>query len=484
LRLLDLGTWSFWIDEAHTWRDATMPLHGEDGFLGSGRAMYPLAFLMVRGLLAAGWIGGDEASLRLPFALLGIATVPLLAFCGRRLVGNSAAVLAAVVCAVNPWHVYWSQNARGYAFVVFFACIAANRVGAYAVDHRRRDLLTALLAVAAGTLFHPTSAMQFAGIGAFLVLRRLATWSARTLVRVVAGIVVAGAALPFVAEWLPFQEFLRAKDDPSLMHFAQTTGYYFRPLLLLGGLGIVLSWQALGRSRAMLLACLAIVPFFVLVVIGGSIAKVTARYAICALPIWIWLASFACVHVGAAAASMRTRRRKFPVFAALPLPLLLLLESCLLLGDYYTTQFGQRARWREACEVAQQIAGDDPLRVLTVNQPTAVYYLHRDQWAKTEPERNPRAVVWAMLDWLVDADAGGSPLHEPGAANHLRWHRQQARLAGAHFVVIVTLPELEEMDADGAMWRALRQDFEIARHLPCWVGPKDESIYVFVPSRE
>ncbi|MCA8950147.1 MAG: hypothetical protein KDE27_11640, partial [Planctomycetes bacterium] len=32
LRLLDIGQWSFWVDEAHTYRDATMPLTGEHGF--------------------------------------------------------------------------------------------------------------------------------------------------------------------------------------------------------------------------------------------------------------------------------------------------------------------------------------------------------------------------------------------------------------------------------------------------------------------
>ena len=67
LRLFALGEWSLWIDEAHTWRDATMPLFSAprvDGFLDSNRQFYPLTFLWLRGLLALGW-GQDEVSLRL-----------------------------------------------------------------------------------------------------------------------------------------------------------------------------------------------------------------------------------------------------------------------------------------------------------------------------------------------------------------------------------------------------------------------------------
>ncbi|MEO6595689.1 MAG: hypothetical protein ABIP94_13130, partial [Planctomycetota bacterium] len=39
LRLWHLGEWSLWIDEAHTWRDAQLPL---ELFLREDRALYPL----------------------------------------------------------------------------------------------------------------------------------------------------------------------------------------------------------------------------------------------------------------------------------------------------------------------------------------------------------------------------------------------------------------------------------------------------------
>ena len=47
LRMYELGEWSMWVDEAHTWRDATMPLTGERGFMSEQRRYYPVPFLLL-----------------------------------------------------------------------------------------------------------------------------------------------------------------------------------------------------------------------------------------------------------------------------------------------------------------------------------------------------------------------------------------------------------------------------------------------------
>ena len=84
--------------------------------------------------------------------------------------------------------------------------------------------------------------------------------------------------------------FFTAKNDPSLLHFAQTTAYYYMPVVLLAAaVGLLLGWRQLGRERALLLACLWIVPFLVLSTLGLFVAKVTARYALCTLPVITWV---------------------------------------------------------------------------------------------------------------------------------------------------------------------------------------------------
>lgn len=489
LRFADLGTWSFWIDEAHTWRDATMPL---GTFVREDRVLYPLTFLALRGLLGFGLVGNDEYSLRLPFALLGVLTVPVLALCGRRLVGPGAAVLAAWFLAVHPWHVYWSQNARGYVLTFLFAAVACNRAHAYAVTLRTRDMIVAMAAIGTSALSHPTGVMLAVGLFVFLWLRRVQRLHRRVVLWLVLCTVLVGVLLPPAVEVVaPWQDFLRAKGSgASLLHFLQTSVFYFRPLLLFAaGVGLAIGWRWLGRERALLLGCLAGVPFYVLLTVGYDLVKVTARYAICTLPVLTWLAALACTRLAAFGRSAGRRQRGPVVAVAAALPLLLVLDSVQQLADYYTVQHGQRARWREACAFAQRHAGTAPLRVLTVNQPTVTYYLHPGHW-QLGPGDNPLVQVEALLDWRAAGTEGDMRLHEPGAANHLRWHAAQARRGGARFVVMVTRPELAEIDqrlppepdaGREPFRRALERDYELALHLPCWVGPKDEGVYVYVP---
>ena len=487
LRLWRFGEWSLWIDEAHTWRDATMQLAGENGFLRTDRMFYPATFLLLRFLFGVGWLGFDEASLRLPFVLLGIATVPLVALCGRRLVGPWAAVLGASLVAIDPWHLFWSQNARGYGPMVLLTVVAANRAHVWLGTDRPRDLYAAVLAIGLGALCHPSAVLAVFACVAFLLARSaLATDSGRRRVlRVAVALSCVVVVVPWVFQQLsPFQGFLRSKDDPSLMHFVETVVYYFRPTsLLLAAIGLWLAPRVLGLERALLLGCLLAVPLLALAAVGGTLVKVTARYAICCQPVVAWLVALACVHVARLFSAGRVEPRAARVDLAALLPLLVAADSARLDVAYYGAQFGQRARWREAAQFVQQRAGTRGLRVLTVSHPTLLYYLRRRHWFVTDGDPYPTVDVLPLLDWMIATgeDLAGRRLHDPGAEAHLAWHRREAAREQAQFAVVVTLPELDEHDRDGVLGRALARDFELALHLPCWIGPKDASVYVYLP---
>ncbi len=486
LRLMNLGEWSFWVDEAHTFRDATLPLDGEQGFLGSERMLYPLAHTLLRALLALGAIGDDEFSLRLPFALVGIASVPLLAFAGRRMVGPAAAVAAAWLCAVHPWHLFWSQNARGYSLVFLFAVLAIAGAARWSVSGRARDLGLFGVSLVFAWMSHPTGALVGVGFVFFVALRRFADENGTRLLRAaaIAAVAIVGACVAF-AVLSPFQPFLRAKDDPSLAHLAQTVAFYFRPQLLLVGLvGLVLGGLRWTTVRGLLVACLVLGPFLVLFAIGGTLAKTTARYAYATLPLWLLLAGKACVpwFAGAAGGAAAASVRFLPaVLLALAVGSDLVVEA----GAYHGAQHGQRARWREACGFARSIAAAAPtngrLRALTVNHPSVTYYLQRGFWGNAAAAGDPEIAIEPLLEWRLDGREEGVVLHEPGGRAHLRWQRDQAASRQAALVVLVTMPELIEIDRDGSLRAALQEDFELVLHLPCWVGPKDESVYVYTP---
>lgn len=485
LRLHEIGTWSLWIDEAHTFRDATMPLDGENGFWAQDRAWYPLTYLGLRFALDMGWLSTGEGALRLPFALFGIATVPAMWLCGRRLVGEPAAIFAAWLLALMPWHLYWSQNARGYVFVVLSAAIVAAAAWRWQTDGRRRYLLFALGAIGLGTLFHSTASLQLLGLVVFALLRRRELGGRALIVAVVVACAVL-ATLPIaVRELSPFQAFLRSNANASIAHFSMTTGYFFRPLLLVAALaGFFLVRRRHGRERALLLACLAATPLVVLAAVGSTVAQTTARYAICALPALVWLAAFAAAEL--ASLEKAPAGSRGPALGARLLPLFL---GFALIADfaagswrYFAYHHGDRARWREACRFVQRRYEGQRVHALSINEPTVRYYLDRDYW-RNGGVADEAMQVRVLADWLVRGKAkDGSEIHPAGGAPHLRWQLEEARRNEAELVVLVTLPALRENDVDGSLWRTLRADFELALHLPCWVGPKDESIYVFVPA--
>lgn len=71
-----------------------------------------------------GLLGLNEFNTRLPFALLGIATVFLVALLGRRWFGGLAGLLAALFLTVDPWHLTYSRTAFPASCVPFFTVAA------------------------------------------------------------------------------------------------------------------------------------------------------------------------------------------------------------------------------------------------------------------------------------------------------------------------------------------------------------------------
>jgi|GEM_PF-4104424 len=120
LRLGDLGAPSAsFYDELTTLARSLAPSMGE--VLRAARWQYPpyidfqppLYYLMVH---AAIGLGHTDFFARLPAALSGAASVPLLYLVGRRLGGKAVGLFAAAALAVNLHHVDVSQQTRLYAF--------------------------------------------------------------------------------------------------------------------------------------------------------------------------------------------------------------------------------------------------------------------------------------------------------------------------------------------------------------------------------
>lgn len=115
LRFYKLGDWSFWYDESYTLRDVRRLF--ELGLLDQ-QVSRTLIYLVVNAL------GTSEFTARLAPALIGVLSIPILFFPIRQMLGPGVALLASLFLAINPWHLYWSQNARFYTALLLFYTLA------------------------------------------------------------------------------------------------------------------------------------------------------------------------------------------------------------------------------------------------------------------------------------------------------------------------------------------------------------------------
>lgn len=60
-------------------------------------------------------VGYSEIAVRIPSVIFGILTILLTYLVGRKLVSRNLGLLAALLIAINPLHIYYSQEARMYA---------------------------------------------------------------------------------------------------------------------------------------------------------------------------------------------------------------------------------------------------------------------------------------------------------------------------------------------------------------------------------
>jgi|GEM_PF-1400186 len=124
LRLFRLGNQSFWIDEVSSVMAAQGPLHGiyERSVLAANSL--PTFFLMLKPFVdGAG--AHIELRARLLSAIAGALSIPVfigIVYQWRR--QRIAALIAGAMLAVNPLHLWYSQEVRGYAVMLFFGLIA------------------------------------------------------------------------------------------------------------------------------------------------------------------------------------------------------------------------------------------------------------------------------------------------------------------------------------------------------------------------
>jgi uncharacterized membrane protein len=123
LRLYNLTYHSLWFDEAISvyWARQTTPRILEVGFSLVEDRLPPLYYLMLKG-----WIilfGSGETSVRTLSVFFGVLLVPVVADIARLLFNRGVALTTATLVTLNPFLIWYAQEARMYAPAVFFGAL-------------------------------------------------------------------------------------------------------------------------------------------------------------------------------------------------------------------------------------------------------------------------------------------------------------------------------------------------------------------------
>lgn len=148
LRLWMLTQESLWIDELTSWWLAN---HSGLGAMLRTVADYDTNPPLYYAILYV-WVrlfGAAEYSLRTVSVVVGSLSIPLLFVLGRRLFGPTVALLATLLFAVAPFHVYYSQEVRMYALLAIL--VLGSYVALANLMRAPRSVLWFLLYVASSS---------------------------------------------------------------------------------------------------------------------------------------------------------------------------------------------------------------------------------------------------------------------------------------------------------------------------------------------
>jgi 4-amino-4-deoxy-L-arabinose transferase-like glycosyltransferase len=126
-------------------------------------------------------------------ALLGAATIPVVFLIGRELASNRAGLIAAAIAALNPMLIWYSQEARSYAVLVFFGALALLFFVRALRSGRGGDLALWALASALALCSHYFAVFAVAIEAAWLLVALRSRW--RLVLPALAVVLAVGLAL-------------------------------------------------------------------------------------------------------------------------------------------------------------------------------------------------------------------------------------------------------------------------------------------------
>jgi len=140
----------------------------------TGDITHPLYSVLLHASIAT--LGESAWTVRLPAIAFGIASIPLLFALGRAIATTSEALLAAALLVVSYHHIWFSQNARGYTALLFWALLCTLLFYRGLKDGRWPAFAGYTAAAALGVYTHMTFVFVVVGHAAFVALFVAVSW--------------------------------------------------------------------------------------------------------------------------------------------------------------------------------------------------------------------------------------------------------------------------------------------------------------------
>lgn len=294
LRLSHLGAKSLWLDEGATvalarasWQHfAWVWWHGEAN-------LQTIYFLLMRGWIR---LGSSEAFLRLPSALFGIASIPLMYLVGRKFMGVMPSLVAAALLGLSPSAVYYSQEARSYSLGILVVLLSTYFFVRAMEENRAGDwVLWTICGIAAFYSHDFTALVLVAQMVSLLFKAPPVPWRRATL----CGAIIFAAAVPGLTYvfratpdnlhfiWMPRPS---PKEFWHLAMFLGGSGLKIAVACILWGAGIAAIIRARREGKAelawrgILLLLWAVIPAVLLALVSLREPIFLQRYVIFSLP--------------------------------------------------------------------------------------------------------------------------------------------------------------------------------------------------------
>jgi len=168
LRFVSLAGKSLWVDELLTIVNAHL---GEPGIFSyvlhnlQGPAVSLFIHFWAR-------LGTTETLLRLPFAVVGVLAIPAMYALAREMSDGWTSLHTAFLLALSPVHIWYSQEVRGYAFVVLFSILSTCFFFKWVRKGNRSDIALYAVSVFAGLVSNLSMAFVVGAHLVFLIVRR------------------------------------------------------------------------------------------------------------------------------------------------------------------------------------------------------------------------------------------------------------------------------------------------------------------------